>query len=84
MGSAKLLLMAEPSLGLAPIVVNDLAVVIESLNSRGAPVLLIEQGIRLVLRVAQRGHALQMGRVVMDADTAHFKAGLFKNACLGG
>ncbi|MGB6065485.1 MAG: ABC transporter ATP-binding protein [Desulfomonilaceae bacterium] len=84
MAKPKLLLMDEPSLGLAPIVVNDLAVVINNVKSRGVSVLLVEQSIPLVLRVAERGYALQVGRVVMDADIGDFKAGLVKKAYLGG
>lgn len=84
MARPKLLLMDEPSLGLAPKVVLDLAPVIRNINSRGVSVLLVEQSIPLVLRVAQWGYALKVGKVVMDAEITHFKAGLIKKAYLGG
>ena len=80
----KLLLLDEPSLGLAPKVVSDLAPVIKNINSRGVSVLLVEQSIPLFLRVAQWGYALQVGRVVMDADIGQFKSGLIRKAYLGG
>jgi branched-chain amino acid transport system ATP-binding protein len=84
MAKPRLLLMDEPSLGLSPKVVSDLAPVIRNVNSRGVSVLLVEQSIPLVLRVAQWAYALQVGRVVMDADIAEFKVGLVKKAYLGG
>lgn len=84
MAKPKLLLMDEPSLGLAPKVVSDLAPVIKNINSRGVSVLLVEQSIPLFLRVAQWGYALQVGRVVMDADIGQFKSGLIRKAYLGG
>jgi branched-chain amino acid transport system ATP-binding protein len=84
MAKPRLLMMDEPSLGLAPIVVSDLAPVIKNINSRGVSVLLVEQSIPLVLRVAQWGYALQVGKVAIDADIGHFKAGVIKKAYLGG
>ena len=85
MAKPKLLLMDEPSLGLSPKVVSGLAPVIRNISARGVSVLLVEQNIPLVLRVAQWGYALQVGRVVMDADISRFKeAGVVKKAYLGG
>jgi branched-chain amino acid transport system ATP-binding protein len=84
MANPKLLLMDEPSLGLAPKVVSDLAPVIRNINGRGVSVLLVEQSIPLVLKVAQWGYALKVGRVVLDADITQFKAGLVRKAYLGG
>jgi branched-chain amino acid transport system ATP-binding protein len=84
MAKPKLLLMDEPSLGLSPKVVSSITPVIRGINDRGVSVLLVEQNIPLVLRVAQWGYALRVGRVVMDADISHFKAELVKKAYLGG
>lgn len=85
MAKPRLLLLDEPSLGLSPKVVSDLAPVIRNINSRGVSVLLVEQNIPLVLRVAQWSYALQVGRVIMDADIAEFKAGrMMKKIYLGG
>jgi branched-chain amino acid transport system ATP-binding protein len=85
MAKPRLLLLDEPSLGLSPKVVADLAPVIRNINSRGVSVLLVEQNIPLVLRVAQWSYALQVGKVIMDAEIAEFKAGrLMKKIYLGG
>lgn len=84
MAKPRLLLLDEPSLGLSPKVVSDLAPVIRNINSRGVSILLVEQNIPLVLSVAQWSYALQVGRVIMDADIAEFKAGrLMKKLYLG-
>jgi len=85
MAKPKLLLMDEPSLGLAPIVIDELAGVITDINQRGVSVLLIEQNIPLALRVARRGYALQVGRLVLEGDIDKFKsAKIVKRAYLGG
>jgi branched-chain amino acid transport system ATP-binding protein len=85
MARPKLLLMDEPSLGLAPIVVDELAEVITAINQRGVSVLLVEQNIPLALRVADRGYALQVGRVVLEGDIDEFKSTeTVRRAYLGG
>ncbi len=85
MAKPKLLLMDEPSLGLAPIVINELAGVITDINQRGVSVLLVEQNIPLALRVATRGYALQVGKVVLEGDVEEFKsAETVRRAYLGG
>jgi branched-chain amino acid transport system ATP-binding protein len=85
MARPKLLLMDEPSLGLAPIVVDELADVITAINQRGVSVLLVEQNIPLALRVANRGYALQVGRVVLEGDIDEFKSTeTVRRAYLGG
>jgi branched-chain amino acid transport system ATP-binding protein len=84
MAKPRLLLIDEPSVGLAPKVVSFLGPVIKNINSRGVSVLLVEQNISLVLRVAQWIYALQVGRVIMDADIEEFKAGrMMKEIFLG-
>jgi branched-chain amino acid transport system ATP-binding protein len=81
----KLLLMDEPSLGLSPIVIDELARVIENINKQGVSVLLVEQNIPLALRVADRGYALQVGRIVLEGDIEEFKSTeTVKRAYLGG
>jgi branched-chain amino acid transport system ATP-binding protein len=85
MANPKLLLMDEPSLGLAPIVVSQLVPVIKNINKKGVSVLLVEQNIPLALGVADQGYALQVGKVVLEGDIEQFKAnGIVKRAYLGG
>ena len=85
MANPKLLLMDEPSLGLAPIMVAQLVPVIKNINKKGVSVLLVEQNIPLALGVADRGYALQVGKVVLEGGIEEFKAnGIVKRAYLGG
>jgi branched-chain amino acid transport system ATP-binding protein len=63
MGRPKLLLLDEPSLGLAPLVVLKIFDVIRELNAQGMAVLLVEQNARLALRLAHRGYVLETGSV---------------------
>ncbi|MBV9353892.1 MAG: ABC transporter ATP-binding protein [Chloroflexi bacterium] len=64
MGTPRLLLLDEPSLGLAPIVVRTIFDVVASLNRQGVTVLLVEQNALLALEVANRAYILSQGRVV--------------------
>jgi len=85
MAKPKLLLMDEPSLGLAPIVVEELSEVIKDINQAGVSVLLVEQNVPLALGVASMGYALQTGRVVLEGDIAKIKSSdTVKRAYLGG
>ena len=85
MADPKLLCMDEPSLGLAPIVVEQLGKVIKEINGRGVSVLLVEQNVHLALGVAGRGYALQVGKVVMEGDIATMRnSDIVKKAYLGG
>jgi branched-chain amino acid transport system ATP-binding protein len=63
MARPKLLLLDEPSLGLAPQIVAQIFEVIRDLNRRGVSVLLVEQNARMALKVAHRGYVLETGRV---------------------
>ena len=85
MARPELLCMDEPSLGLAPIVIEQLAEVIQDINKRGMSVLLVEQNVQLALGVASRGYALQVGRVVLEGDIETMKSSdIVKKAYLGG
>jgi len=85
MADPKLLLMDEPSLGLAPKLVNELIPIIKSINERGVGVLLVEQNVPLALQVAERAYALQVGKVILEGDIAEFKdSEIVKRAYLGG
>ncbi len=64
MGRPKILLLDEPSLGLSPILVDTIFGVIQDVNRRGVPILLIEQNARKALQVAQRGYVLETGSIV--------------------
>src|SRR4029079_12660916 len=63
MARPKLLLLDEPSLGLAPQIVVQIFQVIKELNSQGMSVLLVEQNARMALKVAHRGYVLETGRI---------------------
>jgi branched-chain amino acid transport system ATP-binding protein len=85
MAKPKLLCMDEPSLGLAPIVIEQLGEVIKDINRRGMSVLLVEQNVHLALGVAQAGYALQVGRVVLHGDIETMKSSeIVRKAYLGG
>ena len=64
MGEPKLLLLDEPSLGLAPLVVRSIFETIRQINATGTTILLVEQNAQLALRTAARGYVLQTGRIV--------------------
>jgi branched-chain amino acid transport system ATP-binding protein len=84
MANPKLLLMDEPSLGLAPKLVAELIPVIKDINKRGISVLLVEQNVSLALGVALRGYALRVGKIVLEGDINIFKTSeLVKEAYLG-
>lgn len=84
MANPKLLLMDEPSLGLAPRMVAELVPVIKNINKRGIGVLLVEQNVSLALGVANRGYALRVGKIVLEGDIEIFKTSdVVKEAYLG-
>lgn len=65
MAKPTLLLLDEPSLGLAPLIVREVLKVISSLRTQGISVLMVEQNARAALQVADRGYVLEMGAVVL-------------------
>jgi branched-chain amino acid transport system ATP-binding protein len=65
MGSPRLILLDEPSLGLAPMLVRQIYDMIQGLRRSGVTILLVEQMANLVLRVADRAYILEQGRVVL-------------------
>jgi branched-chain amino acid transport system ATP-binding protein len=84
MANPKLLLMDEPSLGLAPRLVAELIPVIKDINKRGISVLLVEQNVSLALGVANKGYALKVGRIALEGDIEMFKTSpVVKEAYLG-
>jgi branched-chain amino acid transport system ATP-binding protein len=73
MAKPKLLMLDEPSLGLSPIMVENLGQIITNINDKGVTILLVEQNIPLALQVASRGYALQVGKIVMEGTIDQFK-----------
>jgi len=65
MSRPKLLLLDEPSMGLAPMVVQEIFHIIEDINRQGTTILLVEQNAQLALRVAHRGYVLETGKVTL-------------------
>ncbi len=85
MAKPTLLCMDEPSLGLAPIVIEQLGEVIKDINKRGVTVLLVEQNVHLALGVAQAACAFQVGRVVLQGDIETVRSSdIVRRAYLGG
>jgi branched-chain amino acid transport system ATP-binding protein len=70
MVSPKLLLLDEPSLGLAPLVVRSIFRVVRELAGRGVTILLVEQNVRQALRVADRAYLLEVGRLAHEGTSA--------------
>ena len=74
MSLPELLMLDEPSLGLAPIIVGELFESIRAINARGTTVLLVEQNVKGALEVATRGYVLETGRVVTTGTRAELLA----------
>jgi branched-chain amino acid transport system ATP-binding protein len=84
MGQPKLLLLDEPSLGLAPMVVSKIFEVIRELNQEGIAILLVEQNARLALKLAHRGYVMETGTITLTDSAAALLANpRVKEAYLG-
>jgi len=70
MAQPKILLLDEPSMGLAPILVEQIFDIITEINSRGTAVLLVEQNAMMALGIAKRGYILQIGEVTLEDSCA--------------
>ncbi len=70
MSRPKLLLLDEPSMGLAPKVVGDIFRAIRTLPTRGTTILLVEQNAKAALRIAERGYVMETGRIILEGETA--------------
>jgi branched-chain amino acid transport system ATP-binding protein len=70
MGRPKLLMLDEPSLGLAPRIVKDILVIVEDLRHSGVAILLVEQNARAALHVADVGYVLELGKVTLSGESS--------------
>ena len=70
MGKPRLLMLDEPSLGLAPLVVRDIFATIAALRATGVTILLVEQNARAALEVADYGYVLEMGEIALEGPAA--------------
>ena len=70
MGKPRLLMLDEPSLGLAPLVVRDIFATIAALRATGVTILLVEQNARAALEVADHGYVLEMGEIALEGPAA--------------
>ncbi|MEX1206212.1 MAG: ABC transporter ATP-binding protein, partial [Dongiaceae bacterium] len=66
MSSPRLLLLDEPSLGLSPVMVREIARIVLEINRRGVPVILVEQNAEMALRLARYGYVLETGRIALE------------------
>ena len=66
MSRPKLLLLDEPSLGLSPVMVQEIARIVMAINERGVPVILVEQNAEVALRMARYGYVLETGTVALE------------------
>ncbi len=70
MADIDLLLLDEPSMGLAPIIVQEIMRIIKRLNEEGITILLVEQNAKIALKLADTGYVLETGKIVMQGDGA--------------
>lgn len=85
MAKPKLLLMDEPSMGLAPLMVKNIFNIIEQVNKEGTTVLLVEQNANMALSVANRAYVLETGRIVLAGSAKELQESeQVKAAYLGG
>ena len=73
MGRPKLLMIDEPSLGLAPNIVDRVMEIVKAINKDGTAVLLVEQDVVLALEIADRGYVLENGRIVMGGPASDLR-----------
>jgi branched-chain amino acid transport system ATP-binding protein len=66
MSQPALLLLDEPSMGLSPILVEEIFNIIQEINSQGTSILLVEQNAQMALSVAHRGYVLETGKIVVE------------------
>ena len=84
MARPRLLLLDEPSMGLAPMLVTQIFSIIRDINAQGTTILLVEQNARMALTVADRGYVLQTGQVVLQGTATDLQSNeIVRKAYLG-
>ena len=85
MAQPRVLLLDEPSMGLAPLMVQEIFRILVEINATGLTILLVEQNVRQALKIAQRGYVLETGRIVLsDTGAALISNPKVLEAYLGG
>jgi len=85
MSKPRLLLMDEPSIGLSPLMVNEIASIIRTINKQGISVFIVEQNAAIALRLADRGYVMETGKLVLGASRNELlNDDRVKKAYLGG
>lgn len=85
MSKPKLLMLDEPSMGLAPILVEQIFDIIKELNNAGTTILLVEQNAQMALSIADRGYVIETGKIVLSASASELlENDAVKKAYLGG
>ena len=85
MSHPKVLMLDEPSMGLAPLLVEQIFDIIQSLNKAGTTILLVEQNAQMALSVAHRGYVLETGKIISTGTGAELlQSPVIKKAYLGG
>lgn len=84
MARPRLLLLDEPSMGLAPMLVSQIFAIIRDINAQGTTILLVEQNARMALKVADRGYVLQTGQIVLTGTAKDLQSNeMVRKAYLG-
>ena len=85
MTGGELMLLDEPSMGLAPVLMQELFRVLKEINEEGTTILLVEQNARMALRFASRGYVLEAGNLVLEGSSEELSENpQVKKAYLGG
>ena len=85
MSKPRLLLLDEPSMGLAPIFIKEIFNIIQEIQQQGTTVLLIEQNAKMALSIADRGYVIETGKIVLQGTGVELLASEeVKKAYLGG
>jgi branched-chain amino acid transport system ATP-binding protein len=85
MTRGRLMLLDEPSMGLAPVLVRDIFETLKAINAQGTTILLVEQNANMALKLASRGYVMEAGNIVLEGTSAELAANPeVKKAYLGG